>query len=65
MPGLGRTLIVIGAVLIGVGLVISVVGRVPGDLQWRGKHTVFYFPLGTCLLISALMSLVFWLFGRR
>jgi len=62
---LGRTLIAIGAVLIGVGLLVSLVGRVPGDIQWRGKNTVFYFPFGTCLLISVVMSLVFWLLGRR
>ena len=62
---MGRTLIVIGAVLIGVGLLVSLVGRVPGDIQWRGKNAVFYFPLGTCLLISVVMSLVFWLLGRR
>jgi hypothetical protein len=40
-------------------------GRLPGDIVVRGKHSVFYFPLVTCLLISAVLSLVLWLINRR
>jgi hypothetical protein len=40
-------------------------GRLPGDIVIRGKHSVFYFPLVTCLLISAVLSLVLWLVNRR
>jgi hypothetical protein len=40
-------------------------GQLPGDIIIRGKHSVFYFPLVTCLLISAVLSLVLWLINRR
>jgi hypothetical protein len=66
---LGRTLIVLGLVLLALGVVISLApvrfGRLPGDIVVRGKNTVFYFPLVTCLVISVVLSLVMWLFGRR
>lgn len=69
MAGLGRMLIVLGVVLAGAGLVLTFLGpylgRIPGDLEWRGRNTVVYFPLGTCLLLSVVVSLLFWLFGRR
>lgn len=70
--GIGRTLIGLGVVLIAVGLLVSLgdrlpirLGRLPGDIAIRGKNSVFYFPLVTCLLVSAVLSLVLWLFGRR
>lgn len=69
---MGRTLITVGLVLVAAGLVITLgeklpirLGRLPGDIQIRGKNSVFYFPLATCLLLSAVVSLVMWLFGRR
>jgi hypothetical protein len=72
MRGLGRTLIFAGAIFILIGLLITYggrlplrIGRLPGDIVVRGKHSVFYFPLMTCVLISLLLSLVFWLTGRR
>jgi hypothetical protein len=68
---LGRTLISLGAILIAVGLLLTLgdklplrLGRLPGDIYVRGKHTSFYFPLVTCLLLSAVISLVMWLFRR-
>ena len=69
----GRTLILAGVVLIGIGLVFLAgdklplrMGRLPGDLTLRGRHSVFYFPLTTCILLSAVLSpLVLWLFNRR
>jgi hypothetical protein len=39
--------------------------RLPGDIVIRGKHSVFYFPLVTCLLISVVLSLALWLVNRR
>jgi len=68
---LGRTLISLGAILIVIGLLLTFgdrlplrLGRLPGDIYVRGKHTSFYFPLVTCLLLSAVISLVLWLFRR-
>jgi len=70
--GIGRTLIYLGAALVVIGLILTVgdrlplkLGRLPGDLQFRGKHGVFYFPLVTSILLSVVFSLVMWLFGRR
>jgi hypothetical protein len=39
-------------------------GRLPGDIVYRGKNTVVYFPWVTSLLLSAVLSLLFWLFRR-
>jgi hypothetical protein len=70
--GLGRTLIVFGAVLVLVGLLVTFgerlpirLGRLHGDVVIRGKNSVFYFPWVTCLLISAVLSLILWIFNRR
>ncbi len=69
--GMGRTLIVLGAILVAVGLLLMIgerlpirLGRLPGDLVFRGKNRVFYFPLVTCLLVSVVLSIVMWLFNR-
>ncbi len=68
MTDLGKTLIVLGAVLVVVGAVMVFagrwnlpLGRLPGDITWRGKNTLFYFPLATSLVISLLLTLVLWL----
>jgi hypothetical protein len=70
--GLGRTLIVVGAVMVALGLLLTFggrlplrIGRLPGDILIKGKHYVFYFPLATGLLLSLLLSLVLWLVNRR
>jgi Protein of unknown function (DUF2905) len=70
--GLGRTLIGLGLLVAALGVLISLgeklpirLGRLPGDIIIRGKHSVFYFPLVTCLLISVALSLVLWLVNRR
>jgi hypothetical protein len=69
---IGRTLIVVGLIVIALGVLISLgerlpirLGRLPGDIVLRGKHSVFYFPIVTSLLLSALLSLILWLFNRR
>jgi hypothetical protein len=40
-------------------------GRLPGDIRWEGKNSVFYFPITTSLLLSILFSALLWLFGKR
>jgi hypothetical protein len=69
---MGRTLIAIGAILVLAGLLISLgarlpfrMGRLPGDVVIRGRNSVFYFPLVTCLILSLVLSLVMWLLNRR
>jgi len=70
--GLGRMLILLGVILVAFGVLVSIgerlpirFGRLPGDVVYRGKHTVFYFPIVTSLLISVVLSLILWLFSRR
>ena len=69
---LGRMLIALGLLVAALGALISLgeklpirLGRLPGDIILRGKNSVFYFPLVTCLLISLVLSLVLWLMNRR
>ena len=65
-------LIALGLLVAALGVLISLgeklpirLGRLPGDIIIRGRHSVFYFPLATCLLISVVLSLVLWLINRR
>ncbi|HSH08441.1 MAG TPA: DUF2905 domain-containing protein [Burkholderiales bacterium] len=64
-----RWLIVIGAVLLAAGLAwpwLSKLGlgRLPGDIRVETENGVFYFPIATCIVISVVVSLVFWLLRR-
>ena len=62
---MGIMLIVLGViVLIGDRLPIRL-GHLPGDIVVRGKNSVFYFPWVTCLLLSAVLTVILWLFNRR
>jgi Protein of unknown function (DUF2905) len=61
---LGGAIIVVGAVLLLAGRLNLPLGRLPGDIVYRGKNTVFYFPLATSIVVSVILSLLFWLFGR-
>ena len=68
----GKLLLVVGGIIVLAGLVFLLAGklhlpfgRLPGDIVYRGKNTTFYFPLVTCLLLSVILSLVLWLFGRH
>ena len=71
MNDLGRLLIVLGLVLLVAGGLLLLLGRtgiplgrLPGDISYRGKNVSFYFPLGTCILLSILLSVVFYLLSR-
>jgi ribose/xylose/arabinose/galactoside ABC-type transport system permease subunit len=58
---LGVILVVLGAALVLAGRIGLPLGRMPGDLAWRGKSLHVYFPLGTSILISIVLTLVLWL----
>jgi hypothetical protein len=71
MSELGKLLIVLGIVLLGAGVVLTLLGRtnlplgrLPGDIVYRGKNTTFYFPLASSLLVSVLLSIVLYVVGR-
>ena len=71
MNEFGKILIVIGAVLVAAGVLLTVsgrmnlpLGRLPGDILYRGKNTTFYFPLATSVLLSVVLSIVLYVIGR-
>ena len=70
MSELGTMLIVFGVILAVVGAVMLVapripwLGKLPGDITYRGKNVTFYFPLGTSILLSVVLSLILYLFRR-
>jgi Protein of unknown function (DUF2905) len=71
MSDLGRVLIGLGLLIAAVGVAILVfgrlglpLGRLPGDFTWRGRHSTVYFPLGTCILLSVVLSLIFYVLSR-
>ena len=65
----GKFLVITGVVLVGAGLLLMGgskfsffgLGHLPGDISYKGKNTSFYFPIVTCLVISVVLSLLFWL----
>ena len=69
---MGRLLIILGGVLVVVGILFVVgskfsffgLGHLPGDIRYKGKNTSFYFPLTTCILLSALVTLILWLISH-
>ncbi len=72
MAPLGRILIFLGAVIALVGLALVIgdrvgirFGRLPGDFRVGRGNFTFYFPLATSILLSLVLTLVFWLLGRR
>lgn len=71
MSDLGRLLIVVGIVIVVIGVVLAVAGRVPwlgrlpGDIQIQRGNWTFYFPLGTSILLSMILTLILYLLGRR
>ncbi len=68
---LGKFLVIVGVVLVGLGLLLMAgsrfsflgFGRLPGDIAYKGKNVSFYFPIVTCLVLSALLTLILWLFS--
>ncbi len=72
MAPVGRLLIFIGIVLIVLGLILAYsnvfgflrLGRLPGDISYKRGHFSFYFPLATCIVLSIVFSLIFYLFRK-
>lgn len=71
MADIGKMLVVLGIVIAAAGLIFIFLGRtnlplgrLPGDILYRGKHTTFYFPLATSIVLSVVLSLVLYLIGR-
>lgn len=71
MPGLGKSLIIIGIIIIVIGLFaaygpkIPYLGKLPGDIHVKRDNFVFFFPLATSIIISVILSLILYFFTRR
>jgi hypothetical protein len=68
---LGKLLVVLGGIVVLAGLVLMLagrahlpLGRLPGDIVYRGKNTTFYFPLATSIILSVVLSVILYLIGR-
>ena len=71
MADFGKLLIVLGGILLVAGVVLVLlgrtnlpIGRLPGDILYRGKNTTFYFPLATSIVLSVLLSFILYVIGR-
>lgn len=71
MADLGKLLILLGGLLALAGLALVLVGRtnlpigrLPGDIIYRGRHTTFYFPVVTCIVLSVVLSVLLYVIGR-
>jgi len=68
---LGRTLILVGLLVVAAGVLVILtsrlpfrLGQLPGDIVIRGKNSTIYLPLATCLVLSVIFSFVLWFFSR-
>jgi hypothetical protein len=65
----GKFLVIVGVVLVAAGLLLMAgakfnfwgLGKLPGDIAYKGKNTTIYFPIVTCLVVSVGLTLLFWL----
>ncbi len=70
MPAIGKTLIILGCVFIiaGLGFLfadhIAFLGKMPGDISIENKRFSFYFPVATCLIISIILTVFFYIFRK-
>lgn len=68
---IGKFLVILGVVIIVIGGLLLLsgkipwIGRLPGDIIIQRKNFTFYFPLATSILISLLLTLIFWIIGKR
>lgn len=67
---LGKVLLILGLLIAAAGVFLLVgaklpfrLGRLPGDISYHGRHTGFYFPIVTCIVVSAVLTLIFWVVG--
>ena len=68
LSDLGKLLLIAGVLLAGVGALLIVggrlplrLGRLPGDIAYRGRSGGFYFPIVTCVLLSVALTVILWI----
>ncbi len=73
LPSLGKMLITVGLIFLVIGALLLFsdrlpflrIGRLPGDVVYRRGNFTFYFPVVTSILLSLILTLLFWIFGKR
>ncbi|MGG0450085.1 DUF2905 domain-containing protein [Priestia megaterium] len=64
MNDMPKMLITLGGILVVIGLLGQFVGKLPGDIFIKKGNTTFYFPVVTCILVSVVLSLIFYVIGK-
>ncbi|MFD9360652.1 hypothetical protein COK01_13860 [Priestia megaterium] len=64
MNDMPKMLITLGGILVVIGLLWQFVGKLPGDIFIKKGNTTFYFPIVTCILVSVVLSLIFYVNGK-
>lgn len=66
MTGLSKTLMIIGGIVFLIGFLMQFLhlGKLPGDIVFKKGNTTFYFPVVTSILVSIVLSLIFYIMGR-
>ncbi len=70
MNDLGKTMVVVGLLLVGVGIMLWLgfgknwLGRLPGDIHYTKGNFSFYFPCATCMVASLILSVIIWLLRK-
>lgn len=66
MTGIPKALMTIGAILFIIGFLMQFIhiGKLPGDIIIKKGNTTFYFPIVTCIVLSIVLSLIFYIIGR-
>jgi hypothetical protein len=68
---IGKLLIILGVIIIAIGSAlllsgkIPFIGRLPGDFMVQKKNFTFYFPLATSIVLSLILTLLFWVLGKK
>ena len=71
VSGIGKTLLIIGLVIAGIGVLLLLggkipwIGRLPGDFYFKGKHFTFYFPLATSIVVSIILTIIVLFISRK
>ncbi|MCX8028003.1 MAG: DUF2905 domain-containing protein [Thermodesulfovibrionales bacterium] len=71
LENIAKTLIILGIAVFGIGLILLFAGKIPwlgklpGDILIKRENFTFYFPLATSILISVVLTFIFWLFSKR
>ncbi|WP_438804700.1 DUF2905 domain-containing protein [Oceanobacillus saliphilus] len=64
MMNMGKLFIILGILFIIIGLIWTFIGRLPGDITFKRGNFTVYFPIMTSIVVSIILSLLFFIFGR-